>query len=160
MRARHQATEQLDDPPVTLRGGPLKKALQDARDKERESGPQLKAAARLAQERDTLPPQPIEVEHIHLGVSVDELLYRYDMGDIAGALSVGLPLLDHDYIPAVVTPQVILSSIPLTGREDYVLSLVDGWSTLAELVELSNLSTLDTLRTFCELVEKRIIGLC
>jgi hypothetical protein len=167
MRARHQATDPIDDAPVTLRGGALRKALHEARDcerereRERESGPQLKAA-RVARDRETLPPhpQPIEVEHIHLGVSVDELLYRYDMGDIAGALSVGLPLLDHDYIPAVITPQVILSSIQLSGREEYVLSLVDGWSTLAELVELSNLSTLDTLRTFCELVEKRVIGLC
>jgi hypothetical protein len=158
MRARHQATDPIDDAPETLRGGALRKALHEARDGERESGPQLKAAR--VRDRETLPPQPIEVEHIHLGVSVDELLYRYDMGDIAGALSVGLPLLDQDYIPAVITPQVILSSIQLSGCEEYVLSLVDGWSTLAELVELSNLSTLDTLRTFCELVEKRVIGLC
>ena len=70
MRARHQATEQLDDPPVTLRGGPLRKALRDARDKERESGPQLKAA-RAAQERDS-PPQPIRSNTPAWASHVDE----------------------------------------------------------------------------------------
>jgi|HubBroStandDraft_1064217.scaffolds.fasta_scaffold450828_1 hypothetical protein len=157
MRARHHAARS-DEDPVTLRGGALRKVQRDARDSERESGPQLKAAV-ARNDRATQPPEPIEVEHIHLGVSVDELLYRYDMGDIAGALSVGLPLLDEDYIPAIITPQVVLSAMPLSGREEYVLSLVDGWSTLAELVEISRLSTLDTLRTFCELIEKRVVGL-
>jgi len=156
MRARQTAT-QMDDGPVTLRGGALRQALRDAR--ERDSGPQLKAAFTRS-ERDTEPAPPIEVEHIHLGVSVDELLYRYDMGDIAGALSVGMPLLDEDYIPAVIMPQVVLSAIPISSREHYVLSLVDGWSTMAELVEISSLSTLDTLRTFCELMEKGVVGLC
>jgi hypothetical protein len=157
MRARHQAARS-DDDPVTLRGSAVRKVQREERDAERESGPQLKAAT-LRPERETQPPAPIEIEHIHLGVSVDELLYRYDMGDIAGALSVGLPLLEEDYIPAIVTPQVVLSAMPLSGREEYVLSLVDGWSTLAELVEISRLSTLDTLRTFCELIEKRVVGL-
>jgi hypothetical protein len=157
MRARHHAAPS-DDGPVTLRGGALREALAEARESERESGPQLKAAFRP--DRETLPPHaPIEIEHIHLGVSVDELLYRYDMGDISGALSVGLPLLEQDYIPAIIMPEVVLSALTLSGREDYVLSLVDGWSTMAELVEISRLSTLDTLRTFCELIEKRIVGL-
>jgi len=158
MRARHQARS--DDEPVTIRGAALRNVLCEGRDSERESGPQLKAAANtLRPERQTQPPAPIEIEHIHLGVSVDELLYRYDMGDIAGALSVGLPLLEEDYIPAIIMPQVVLNAMPLSGTEEYVLSLVDGWSTLAELVEISGLSTLDTLRTFCELIEKRVVGL-
>jgi hypothetical protein len=158
MRARHQVAE-TDDGPVTLRGGALRKALGEARASERESGPQLRAAV-PRNERPTEPPQPIEVRQIHLGVSFDELLYRYDMGDIAGALSVGMPLLDEDYIPAVIMPEVVLTAIAMSSREEYVLSLVDGWSTMAELVEVSNLSTLDTLRTFCELIEKGVVGLC
>jgi hypothetical protein len=159
MRARHRA-KVSDDEPLTLRGGSLRKALHDIRQTERESGTQLRAASPSDRERETMPPAPIEIEHIHLGVSVDELLYRYDMGDMDGALSAGRPLLEADYIPAIITPQIVLSSIPMSSREAYVLSLVDGWSTLAELVEGSQMSPLETLHTFCELIEKRVIGLC
>jgi hypothetical protein len=153
MRARKPAAVQTsDDPPATLR---------DAGRRERESGPQLKAAR---PERETLPPpsrqfEPVAVEHIQLGISVDELLYRYDMGDIAGALSVGLPLLDEDHIPAVIMPDVILSAVTMSGMEEYLLPFVDGWSTMAEIVEASHLSTLDTLRTLCQLIEKSVIAL-
>ncbi len=140
-RALRHRPDDSDAPPTTLRdprassGGVTSQPR-----RERESGPQLKAASAHEQERPTLP-------------------YRYAVGDIAGALAVGLPLLDEDHVPAIVMPEVVLSAIPLSGREEYVLSLVDGWSTMAELVESSSLSTLDTLRTFCELVEKGILGL-
>ncbi len=151
MRARQPAAV-ADQAPETLRDG------QRAR-RDRESGPQLKAAR---YERETLPPpalEPIAIERIQLGVSVDELLYRYAMGDIAGALNVGLPLLDEDHIPAIIMPDVVVSALNVSGREEYVLSLVDGWSTMAEIVEVSRLSTLETLRTFCELIEKGVLGL-
>jgi hypothetical protein len=155
MRARHPASFRIDeDSPETLRD-------EERARRDRESGPQLKAARR-DRERPTLPPrhsEPVPVERIQLGVEVDELLYRYDMGDIAGALSVGLPLLDEDHIPAIIMPDVILEAVTMSGREEYVLRLVDGWSTMAEIVEVSTLSTLDTLRTFCELVEKGVVAL-
>jgi hypothetical protein len=154
MRARKPAALRTsDEPPATLR---------DAGRRERESGPQLKAAR--SSERETLPPpcrqfEPVAVEHIQLGVSVDELLYRYDMGDIAGALSVGLPLLDEDHVPAVIMPDVVLSAVTMSGMQEYILPFVDGWSTMTEIVEASHLSTLDTLRTLCELIEKGVIAL-
>jgi len=156
MRARKPAALQSDDMPVTLRDGGRPR-------RDRESGPQLKAA-RAAAERETLPPpsrrvEPVAIEHIQLGVSVDELLYRYDMGDIAGALSVGLPLLDEDHIPEVVMPEVVLATLTMSAREEYLLPFVDGWSTTAEIVDASHLSTLDTLRTLCELIEKGVIAL-
>jgi hypothetical protein len=155
MRARRLALRTNDEPPETLRDAGRAR-------RDRESGPQLKAAAR--NERETLPPpsrayEPVAVEHIQLGVSFDELLYRYDMGDIAGALSVGLPMLDEDHIPAVIMPDVVLSTLTMSGREEYILPLVDGWSTMSEIVETSRLSTLDTLRTLCELIEKGVIAI-
>jgi hypothetical protein len=155
MRARHPVVQTSDEAPETQRDAGQAR-------RERESGPQLKAA--YAADRETVPPpsgayQPVAIEHIQLGVSVDELLYRYDMGDIAGALSVGLPLLDEEYVPAVIMPDVILMAVSLSGREEYVLSLIDGWSTMAELVEVSRLSTLETLRTCCELLEKGVIAI-
>jgi hypothetical protein len=152
MRARHPATRTVDQPPETLRD-----AGQARRD--RESGPQLKAAR---VERATLPPPklvPIAIERIQLGVSVDELLYRYSVGDISGALSVGMLLLDEDHIPNVVMADVVVSAVAMSGREEYVLSLVDGWSTMNEIVEASRLSTLETLHTFCELIEKGVVSL-
>lgn len=153
MRARNHSLRSIDDSPDTLRDVPRAR-------RERESGPQLKAAARV--DRETLPPPnhvPIAIERIQLGVSVDELLYRCSVGDISGAISVGMLLLEEDHIPNLVMAGVVLSAVATTDREQYVLSLVDGWSTMSEIAEVSRLSTLETLHTFCELMEKGIIAL-
>ena len=154
MRARNRAVRTSDEAPDTLREGQPRR--------ERESGPQLKAARRA--ERETLPPpgagyEPLTVSRYQLGVSIDEILYRYDMGDIAGALREGLPLIDEAHVPAVVMPDVVLSAVDLSGREEYVLSLIDGWCTMSEIVDGSSLSTLETLRTVCELIEKGVVAL-
>ena len=103
-------------------------------------------------------PRPIAIKRIQLGVSVDELLYRYDMGDIAGALSVGLPCSMKSH-PGGHHARRHVGGRQRVGSEEYVLSLVDGWSTMNEIVQASHLSTLDTLRTFCELIEKGVIAL-
>jgi hypothetical protein len=151
MRARNHSVPSIDDPPPTLR--------EDAR-RERESSTRLKSAVRI--ERETLPPptvEPVSIERIQLGVSVDELLYRYAVGDISGAISVGMLLLEEDHVPSIVMAGVVLATVPTSGREEYILTLVDGWSTLSEIAEVSRLSTLETVHTFCELMDKGIVAL-
>jgi hypothetical protein len=125
---------------------------------ERESGEQL-----CANERPTIPSPPpapdVSVEHIRVGAPIDEVLYRMSVGDYDGALSVGESLMVEDPIPLVIVPKLLIAAMKLAHREEYVLSFVDGWSTMREVVEATRLPEVDALRSLCELLEKNILAL-
>jgi hypothetical protein len=126
---------------------------------ERESGERL-----CANEHPTIPSPPpppdVSIEHIRLGAApIDEVLYRMSVGDYDGALTVGQSLMVDDPIPLVIIPKLLIEAMKLAHREEYVLSFVDGWSTMREVVTATRLPEVDALRTLCELLEKSVIAL-
>jgi hypothetical protein len=123
---------------------------------DRESGEQL-----CASECPTLPPPPsVRIEHFHTTpVDMDELLYRLSVGDHEGALGVAESLLREDPIPLIIVAGVLLQAMNLSHRDEYVLSFVDGCSTLGEVVLATGLVKLEALRSVCELLERNVIAL-
>lgn len=90
---------------------------------------------------------------------IQELLARFELGDYLGALAVADTLLDDRRKPALRATVDELRAFRLDHREGFLLSLVDGRTSLEGVLEASGLPMIDALRIFCELVEKRIIAL-
>jgi hypothetical protein len=138
---RNQRTSEL--PPSVRRSGVHRK------------GQELPA---LRSEAPTLPPKPpISVTQVKLGAPVDELLYRFAVGDYKGALAVAEVLLDDECIPIVIVPPEVLLSLPLDHREAFLMSFVDGKSSLEAIVEASGIPLLDALRLLCQLIELKVV---
>jgi hypothetical protein len=115
----------------------------------------------LAAEAPTVPPPrpPISVTQIKVGAPIDELLYRFSMGDFKGALAVAEALLDEERIPIVMVPPDLLVHMRLDHREAFLVSFIDGQSSLDAVLQASGMPMLEGLRAICELIEKKIIGL-
>ncbi|HEX3345423.1 MAG TPA: hypothetical protein VHS09_12655 [Polyangiaceae bacterium] len=91
--------------------------------------------------------------------AVHELLYRFAVGDEAGAIAAAGLLLDGRRVPALTVSLDVLDELELDHRAALVLAQVDGTTPLSELLGESCLSKGDALRTLCELVERRILVL-
>jgi hypothetical protein len=131
-----------------------------------EAGAERESCSRLASERPTLPPPgrkgsddggSVMVSHIHLGPSVDEVLYRLSMGDFQGAALANAEL--EGCVPTLAAPPVIIESMRLPYLEEFVLALVDGTATWGLILDTSPFAPRDTLRALCELVDKGAITL-
>jgi hypothetical protein len=105
------------------------------------------------------PPAAVSVVRYKVGVSVDELLYRFSMGDMAGAVDSALELLDEDPIPIVAVPTDVLSEMVLGHHASYVLSFIDCEATLDEVIKASGLPLVEALRALCELLDQSVIAL-
>lgn len=64
-----------------------------------------------------------------------------------------------DRVPVVMVPRDQLRWLSIDHRAGFVLSLVDGVSTLEMIIDLSGMPELDTLRILSELAQQRIISL-
>ncbi len=88
-----------------------------------------------------------------------ELLERFDRGDFLGALRSADRLLRNKRIPIVLLPHEHLCELDLDHRAGFVLSLIDGTSSLESILDVSGMPLLESLRVLCDLVEKRAIAL-
>jgi hypothetical protein len=91
--------------------------------------------------------------------AVHEILYRFAVGDEAGAIAAAGLLLDGRRVPALTVSLDVLDELYLDHRAALVLSLVDGTTPLSEVLRESCLDRGDAIRTLCELVERRILVL-
>jgi hypothetical protein len=97
------------------------------------------------------------VSRIHLGPSVDEVLYRLSLGDLSGAALANEDL--EQCIPARSSTALIVASMDLTCLEEFILATIDGQSTWGEILDSSPFSPRDTLEALCELVDKGALSL-
>jgi hypothetical protein len=124
----------------------------------------------LASERPTVPPiaescktlpefahDDVMVSRIHLGPSIDEVLYRLSLGDLTGAALANEEL--EPCVPVRAVAAVIVAAMQLTYLEEYVLAFVDGTSAWGEILDGSPFSPRETLHALCELVDKGAITL-
>jgi hypothetical protein len=123
-----------------------------------ESGTRLAVSA---SEKPTLPPprddSDVMVSHIHLGPSVDEVLYRLSLGDLSGASLANEEL--ESYVPQRATPIVVIEAMDLSYIEQYMLAAVDGLATWSELLDASPFKPRDSLQALCDLVDKGVLAL-
>ena len=116
-----------------------------------------------------------------------EMQERFSLGDYTGALVIADALLEEepgnaeaarfaescrsvleqmytarlgplDRVPFVAVPREQLRWLSLDHRAGFVLSHVDGLSSLEEIVDVSGMASLDTLRILFELVQQRVIS--
>jgi len=63
-----------------------------------------------------------------------------------------------DLVPMVIVPRTQMQWLSLDHRAGFVLSLIDGSSTLETVVDMSGMPKLDALRNLYELVQQRIVA--
>ena len=63
-----------------------------------------------------------------------------------------------DRVPIVVVPRDQLRWLSIDHRAGFVLSLVDGVSSLEMVLDVSGMPLLDVLRILYELVQQRVIA--
>ncbi|MBX3202241.1 MAG: hypothetical protein KF894_29190 [Labilithrix sp.] len=64
-----------------------------------------------------------------------------------------------DRVPVVMVPRDQLRWLSIDHKAGFVLSLVDGVSSLEMIIDVSGMPELDTLRILSELAQQRIISL-
>ncbi len=116
-----------------------------------------------------------------------EMRERFSLGDYSGALVVAESILEEDpshgeanrlaencrgvlqqmyvarlgsldRVPFVAVPREQLRWLSIDHRSGFVLSHVDGISSLEQILDVSGMPTLDALRILYELVQQRVIG--
>jgi hypothetical protein len=119
---------------------------------------------------------------------IAEMRERFSLGDYTGALEMAELILQEDpsileaaecaencrtvlekmYVarlgpldraPAVVVPGAHLRWLSLDHRAGFVLSLIDGTSTVEMILDLSGMPRIDTLRILLELVQQKVVAL-
>ena len=63
-----------------------------------------------------------------------------------------------DGVPVVVVPQAQMQWLSIDHRAGFVLSLIDGFSTLEMVIDVSGMQRLDALRILHALVQQRIVA--
>lgn len=91
--------------------------------------------------------------------AVHEILYRYSVGDVAGAVAAARLLLDGRRAPALTVSLDVLDELPLDHRAAVFLANVDGTTPLSRVLEDCGLTPEHGMRTVCELIERRIVVL-
>ena len=117
-----------------------------------------------------------------------EMVDRFELGDFTGALSLAETLLEIDrtdaearriadtsrtrlraiyigrlgaldQVPVMMIPHAELRWLALDHRAGFVLSLVDGTSTIEEIIDVSTMPQLEVLRTLYNLLSQSVISL-
>jgi len=130
---------------------------------------------------------PPEITERTIDDPMAEMRERFSLGDYTGALEIAdLILTDDssnleaaecsescrsvlenmyaarlgpgDVVPMVIVPRTQMQWLSLDHRAGFVLSLIDGSSTLETVVDMSGMPKLDTLRILYELVQQRIVA--
>jgi hypothetical protein len=130
---------------------------------------------------------PPEITERTIDDPVAEMRERFSLGDYTGALEMSELILadeaDHveaiecarncrtvlenmyaarlgplDRVPTVVVPRTQMRWLTMDHRAGFVLSLVDGSSSVDMILDLSGMSKLDALRILYELVQQKIVA--
>jgi hypothetical protein len=88
---------------------------------------------------------------------IEELLFRFEMGDYLGALALSDALLGRR--PVLLMPRELTPRLGVEDREAFLLQIIDGLTNVEEVVDASGLPMVEALRSLCSLVQKRIIEL-
>jgi hypothetical protein len=117
-----------------------------------------------------------------------EMVDRFELGDFTGALSLADTLLEIDrtdaearriaetsrnklraiyigrlgtldQVPVMMIPHAELRWLALDHRAGFVLSLVDGTSSIEEIIDVSTMAQLEVLRTLYNLLSQNVISL-
>lgn len=91
------------------------------------------------------------------GPFVDEVLYRLSVGDVTGAERASERL--DELVPLVVAPHAVVGDPPLRLAEAWILALVDGKQTCADVLASSPFARDDSLASLCELVDRGLVVL-
>lgn len=120
------------------------------------------------------------------GDALLEMRDRFAMGDFSGALAMAEEILGHapgqkeatslaekcrevlfdmygsrltnlDEPPRLLMTADQLRWLSLDHRAGFLLSMVDGQSTLEEILDVSGMSRLDAMRILCELLDRKVI---
>jgi hypothetical protein len=118
---------------------------------------------------------------------VREMRDRFSLGDYSGALEIAEQLLDGDpgneeaagcaeqsrgkllqmytakigpldRVPMVIVPREQLRWLSIDHRAGFLLSHIDGVSSLEMILDVSGMPLLDALKILCELAQQRVIG--
>ena len=159
---------------------PLQQALIDASARGN-AAPATAAAPDLAEEPAAAPPLP------PVAATAQEMNDRVSLGDYTGALEIAERLLESDpdnepvkvcaescrgvlhqmytarigpldRVPMVMVARDQLRWLSIDHRAGFVLSLVDGVSSLEMILDVSGMPSLDALRILSELAQQRIIS--
>ena len=130
---------------------------------------------------------PPEITERTIEDPVAEMRERFSLGDYTGALEMSELILaddpDHveagecgqncrtvlenmyaarlgplDRVPMVVVPRTQMRWLTMDHRAGFILSLIDGSSTVEMVLDLSGMSKLDALRILHDLVQQKIVA--
>lgn len=90
---------------------------------------------------------------------VDELLYRFAVGDREGAVAAAGVILDRSHVPLLLAAGSELADAMLDARARWLLPFIDGLTPLALVLDHCGLPRADALEAFCELLERGIVAL-
>lgn len=143
-RLRHYALRQPSEPagPKTLRPSGVRET-----------------AARHDSEAPTLPPPPSLRDVRDASAPIEELLYRFEVGDHKGALAAAESLLDQRLVPTLVVSWELVPALGLAPDAVLLLTVVDGRASLEQVLEASGMPLLDALRALCVLLDERVVAL-
>ena len=140
-------------------------------------------------QRSPPPPRPSASQRVLTPPSTRrEMIDRYELGDFTGALSLAETLLEIDrtdsearriadtsrtklraiyvgrlgaldQVPVMMIPHAELRWLALDHRAGFVLSLVDGTSSIEEIIDVSTMPQLEVLRTLYNLLSQNVISL-
>lgn len=146
-------------------------------------------AAEAAREAAVEPVRPSESNRVEPALSPTAAMNaRIELGDYTGALEIAEEILSTDPsnlsaracaetcrsvlrqmytarigplegVPIVMVPRDQLRWLSIDHKAGFVLSLVDGVSSLEMIIDVSGMPELDTLRILSELAQQRIISL-
>lgn len=144
-------------------------------------------ASLLVSEAPKAPPVAEPRAPVESPVTVQEMNDRISLGDYSGALGIAEKLLaidpndraasqcaencrnvlrqmyatrigPLDRVPTVMVARDQLRWLSIDHRAGFVLSLIDGVSSLEMILDVSGMPELDALRILCELAQQRIIA--
>lgn len=168
-----------DDPPPTKDAASLVATFAASPDAVRSLPP--------AAEPSLLTPIPAPPPNIPPAPTAQEMNDRVSLGDYSGALEIAEALLESDpdnepvrqcaescrgvlkqmyitrigpldRVPIVMVARDQMRWLSIDHRAGFVLSLVDGVSSLEMILDVSGMAVLDTLRILSELAQQRIIS--
>jgi hypothetical protein len=88
---------------------------------------------------------------------IEDLIFRFEVGDYLGALSLSDALLGAR--PARLVPADVAHKMGLDPKEGLVFDLIDGASCIEDVFEASGLTLVDALRSLCSLAQKGVMAL-